>query len=259
MRNLLAAEFVRLWKRPLLWIVTALALVYPFLMLCTWYHNNQYFIEINDPSRILILDHFLFCGSNFLGYLIAAFVSLFLGAEYASGAIRSKIAVGCSRTSVYLSGLAAAAVGVFVLCFAATLFALAAGAPFYGFPRADAAAILLTLAGTLCAGMAYTALFTAACMAMGRNTAASGIVCALLALAMHYAANQLNIQLVVVNVQGSLRTVCQFLYDLLPAGQMSRFNSMSAERPLHLMGWSLVLSALSTAAGLGLFRRQDVQ
>ena len=108
MRNLLSANFARLRKSVLFWLGIAAMAVYAVIMLVSWYRTNQIILQSDRPEMAMGMDQFLFSFIGLIGILLAAFVGLFLGTEYSDGALRSKLIVGHSRSTVYLSNLFAA-------------------------------------------------------------------------------------------------------------------------------------------------------
>ncbi len=262
MKNLLAADLVRLRRSPGLWAAGLLALVFSFTMLFSWYHTNQVFIRLDDTGRVRHLEGFLFSYANYLSYLMAGLTALYLGTEFSSGGVRNKIARGVPRTGVYLSQMAAVALGGIAVCAVTPAVSLIVGLPLYGPPGAGAPAIILTLAGTMLTSLALSALFTAVFTAMGGGAAAV-IPCAILALAGQQAASQIKLYLLrceqLPGADARWYGLCRLLYDLLPSGQLARYAALETEGALAMAGWALALALLFTAAGLLLFRRQELR
>ena len=121
MRNLLSANFARLWRSRLFWI--AEAGVY------AWGVFAYFLLRVNSANGYPFENGntYFFNQMTFVGVTMACFSGLFIGTEYSDGAMRNKISVGHSRAKIYLANL------VTILCaglaqFAAyTLAALTAG------------------------------------------------------------------------------------------------------------------------------------
>ena len=224
--------------------------------------TNRVFLETGDTDSVRHLQDFLFAYANYLSYLIAGFAALHLGTEFSGGAVRNKITRGVPRTSVYLSHLTAVVLGGFAVCIVTPAVSLLAGLPLYGPPTAETSAILLALAGTLLTALALSALFTAIVTALSGGAAAI-ILCGALALAGQIAASQIRLYLLrceqLPGTDARWYGLCRLLYDLLPAGQLAQYAALETAgfRPMAL--WALALAVLSTAAGLLLFRRQELQ
>ncbi len=110
MNNLLSAEFSRLFRTKLFYIV--LASCVGISLVAVYYASKAYDLFYADQSFLhlscLQMSCFLYAG-----IVSAFFVSLFIGKEYSDGTIRNKLISGHSRISVYIAD--------FVVCFAAEL------------------------------------------------------------------------------------------------------------------------------------------
>lgn len=262
MGDLMSAGLVRLLRSHGLWAAGLLASVFSLAMLFSWYHTNQVFIDLGDADRILHLEEFLFSYANIYSYLMAGFAAMHLGTEFSSGGVRNMIAHGIPRTKVYLSQMAAVALGGFAVCIITPEVSLIVGLPLYGPPRSGVSVILRTLMGTMLTSLSLSALFTAVITAMG-GRAAAVIPCAALALTGQLAASQIRLYILRCEQMPGTDTrwygLCHLLYDFLPAGQLARYAALETAGFLSMAGWALVLTALSTAVGLFLFRRQELR
>lgn len=105
MCNLLSAEFVRLFKS----LTFKLSMLFSaglgaFLVLNRWRDMKmhpevyaEYGLEYSNA------DGFIFVGGIYLIIVMAVFIGIFVGTEYANGTIRNKLTAGHTRSSVYLS------------------------------------------------------------------------------------------------------------------------------------------------------------
>ena len=92
MRNLLRANFSRLWKSKALWLCAAGAFAF----------SAAFLLGLRaDPEGGTTLDEAFGQVFPFLPLLYAAFLSLFLGVEYQDGTLRNKIIAGHARWKVY--------------------------------------------------------------------------------------------------------------------------------------------------------------
>ena len=59
-------------------------------------------------------------------------------------------------------------------------------------------------------------------------------------------------------LEGTQRKVYQFLYDFLPGGQVVQCASMEAENPKLLAVYSSIIFVITTAVGMVLFCKKDI-
>ena len=225
---LLRANFYRLWRSAAFRVsVLVMAAAAVFELAVSYPHRAQPGILDNRYMIFVLMS----------GVVLSAFCSLFVGAEYSDGAIRNKIAAGHSRAAVYLANLLMTA----SLCAVFTLISLL-------YPNRAAAAIL-------CISLAYFLLFLGIYL-NSRLTEQAVIP------AREYIENgQILVQEAMPNpsyVRGIKRTIFEVLYNL-PGCQAVQLIATSASCPLRLPLVSLGAIAVSTAAGLFMFRRKDLK
>lgn len=126
MRNLLSANFARLRRSRLFWIMEASVFAWGVLV--------SFILKVNIQNGYPFdnANSYFFNEMTFIGITTACFSGFFIGTEYSDGTMRNKLMVGHSRVMVYLANL------IVVLCagiaqfVAYTLAALAAGPLFVG-------------------------------------------------------------------------------------------------------------------------------
>lgn len=104
MYKLLNASFYRLRKNKIFLGLVILTIIIAVFMLVSEYLNNIKYSSvfgISSNTTDILLMKFI----NIIGFFIAIFTSLFVGAEYSDGTIRNKIVAGHSRKNIYLSNL----------------------------------------------------------------------------------------------------------------------------------------------------------
>ena len=104
MYKLLNASFYRLRKNKIFLGLVILTIIIAVFMLVSEYLNNIKYSSvfgISSNTTDILLTNFI----NIIGFFIAIFTSLFVGAEYSDGTIRNKIVAGHSRKNIYLSNL----------------------------------------------------------------------------------------------------------------------------------------------------------
>lgn len=278
MRKLLRADLARLWKNKVFWLCAAFMAGAAVLMALNGYRD-----ALAYPEEHLPLDHVFFQYAPLAGGVCAIFTSLFLGTGYSDGAIRNKIAVGHTRSAVYLaSGTVSLTAGV-LMNGAWVLAMLAVGVPLLGWPECGGLMLLAYLLISVCMIAAFSAVFTLIGM-LDQNKAGAAVaalLCFLLLLlvAASYCYNRLqepemySAATIVMNggvelsdpmpnpdyLQGDLRKVFTFLVDFLPTGQGIQMSELEASHPLLLPAYSLFIAFAATGAGLALFRRKDLK
>ncbi len=102
MRKLLSANFIRLFRSQVFWVLEAAcaitgASIYLLAVINTreigelWYLNNG--------------NYYFFLGVIYIGFVMAVFSGFYIGVEYSDGTIRNKLTVGHSRESIYLANM----------------------------------------------------------------------------------------------------------------------------------------------------------
>ena len=278
MRKLLSANFSRLWRSKIFWLISG-------LMLC--WGGFAYVLMYVNCERLGIFDiscnAYFFQGNLCIGLALAVFSSLFIGTEYTDGGFRNQLSVGHKRFPIYLANL--------ILCSAAGILFLIAfwlGAMIVGLPLIGVE-VLTQLGkpawGIFCSCMAaisYSGLFCL--IAILDNTKVRAIVIGLLVavflvfggFATHNgltqpeyitrmetnAAGQLEVQENIPNpkyLTESERLVYQCLNEILPSCQALRpimpDADYSAAIPVCALGWTILLTLLGTA----IFQKKDIK
>ena len=271
MLKLLHASLFRLRKSRLLWLCMAVT----FAVSSAFARKMGGSGEITWKLDVAILQVF-----PFLSILYAAFLGLFLGAEYQDGTIRNKIVAGHTRSSVYLSQLGAAVLGCLGIMLAWAMSA-PVGSIRLGWFTAPWRTLLLRLVVLLMTLGATSAILTLVAMLIP-NRAVSSVAVILTALALlllsayFYNAlcepethplgslteNGFSIGEPAPNpnyIGGTLRTVYQFLTDTLPAGQAILLANEELAKPALSLGASLLITLLTAGAGILAFRRKDLK
>ena len=104
MYKLLNASFSRLRKNKIFLGLVILTIIIAAFMLISEYLDKVKYSSvfgISPNTTDILLTNFI----NIIGFFIAIFTSLFVGAEYSDGTIRNKIVAGHSRKNIYLSNL----------------------------------------------------------------------------------------------------------------------------------------------------------
>lgn len=279
MSRLLCADFAKLKKNRFFWLCIIGMVGFGLFMKIMEYITMQQYADEAPP-----LDSMLSVYSMVIGFLTAAFVSLFVGTEYSDGTIRNKIIIGHSRAAIYFSNLITCSAAGFFMCLAYLLPALAAGIPLCGIKTAD----FRYLAGMILCSFIMTLAFTSLCTLVGmlcQNKAMTAVITilsvCLLFVASVYISAKLNEPETypeisafaddgsviddrdVPNpgyVRGTQRQIYEFLDEFLPTGQSVILTRGDKGASFLLMSaYSAGITAVAAGMGIFIFRKRDIK
>lgn len=279
MSRLLCADFAKLKKNRFFWLCIIGMIGFGLFMKIMEYITMQQYADEAPP-----LDSMLSVYSMVIGFLTAAFVSLFVGTEYSDGTIRNKIIIGHSRTAIYFSNLIACSAAGFFMCLAYLLPALAVFIPLCGIKTAD----FRYLAGMILCSFIMTLAFTSLCTLVGmlcQNKAMTAVITilsvCLLFVASVYISAKLNEPETypeisafaddgsvidardVPNpgyVRGTQRQIYEFLDEFLPTGQSVILTRGGKDASFLLMSaYSAGITAVAAGMGIFIFRKRDIK
>lgn len=223
------------------------------------------------------LEFYFFAMASVMGVVFAAFISLFLSAELADGAVRNKLIVGHSRASVYLAD--------YLVCLGACLAFVAAWflggltgllciGPFSmspgevlvylliaaGFTASFAA--LFVLISLLCDNKALTVILSLA-LWLGLVLLAGAFYDRLHEPEMsggvmyqNGAFQELAPQPNPLYLAGLAQTVCQCLLEFLPTGQAQLVYGVEVQAPVRQLAFSLLFTGVALWTGIKLFEKK---
>ena len=279
MSRLLCADFAKLKKNRFFWLCIIGMVGFGLFMKIMEYITMQQYADEAPP-----LDSMLSVYSMVIGFLTAAFVSLFVGTEYSDGTIRNKIIIGHSRAAIYFSNLITCSAAGFFMCLAYLLPALAAGIPLCGIKTAD----FRYLAGMILCSFIMTLAFTSLCTLVGmlcQNKAMTAVI-TILSVCLFFAASvyisaKLNEPETypeisafaddgsvidardVPNpgyVRGTQRQIYEFLDEFLPTGQSVILTRGDKDASFLLMSaYSAGITAVAAGIGIFIFRKRDIK
>lgn len=276
MRKLLSANLLRLRKSAIFWLCVIVMAGIGALILI-----NQYLGQV-EYGYVVKLDNFVFGYSLMIGIAAAVFCSLFLGTEYSDGAIRNKLIVGHTRTSIYLSMLITSIIAAVLMCLAFLVVVCAVGIPLVGFVKAGARLFAIILLDSLVMVCATCSILTMICM-LTPNKAVAAIVCILLMIGLLLVAVDIMEKLtapefypvIQMSETGELitdetvpnpnyltdavRPLYEYALDILPTGQAYQFAGMQAVHLWQMPLYSLAIVALTTGIGMFFFRKKDIK
>ncbi|MDR1616788.1 MAG: ABC transporter permease [Syntrophomonadaceae bacterium] len=172
MKNLIRADFFRLFKDKIFYLLIGIAALLPIAANALFYFGYDIMVAQSPDAEALEkalkfvkafpLSLFAFEISNSAGLLAVIATALHVGREYMNGTIRNKIIAGHSRTAVYGSAFVVSATSALIIVTAFIVSMLALGIPLQGWGaeetlavclRQYAAGFLITLAAAAAANM----------------------------------------------------------------------------------------------------------
>lgn len=278
MRKLLNANFSRLWRCKIFWI----------LELGTFLFSAIAYLFVGVNIKNIGVDwimrnanFYLFVVLLYVGVLTSIFSSLFFGTEYSDGTIRNKLMVGHSRKSIYLSNWILNATVTVLLLMAHYLAAVVIGIPVGGIVVVSAIdQLLLKIVYSFVIALTYTAIFTMTTM-VNNNKASCAVINILLALLLLIAGfmifsaleqPEMKYRMVLQNdgsylmeenipnpryISGGLRTVYTIAEAVMPAAFSVRLASDNFAF-YHVVG-CVILTVLLTVLGETWFKKKDIK
>lgn len=281
MNKLLRANFTRLWKNKLFWG----CMIFMFLdafhtVLMQYLTYKQYGYE----KELYFYDNLAFGQTVAVSIISAIFIGLFIGTEYSNGTMRNKLVIGHSRGAIYFANLAvciAAALLLHVVYVATTLLS---GLIMFGTFINNAGYFFGTLAVSLIIVTAYAAMFLPMSTLITSKSAGvttvimTSLVLMILAMVINGALDAPEVfdAYTIIDasgeeysepemknpyyVSGLQRKIYEALYDIVPTCQAARIQlDDMPDDPAVIPLWSSAFIAVTTAAGVMLFRRKDLK
>ena len=275
MRNLLHANFSRLWRDKVFWGEVVLLFVTGVWCIGMMYRERVQYGWVHP------FDEQLFFYTLLVGCFLSVFCSLFFGIEYSDGTLRNKLIVGHTRSAIYCSGLLACVSEALLTAFAFLLPYCVLGAFLIDTQSKPTGQILLHFCISILLLIAFTSLYFMLTMLIEKRSTAA-VFCILFFFGMLLVAAVTKSRLdepemvtgysLTINgfeqtepepnplyLQPFTRAIFQFFFDLLPTGQVLQLTFFSVLHPLRLILCSVGITAASTALGLFCFGKKDLK
>lgn len=276
MRRLLRANFSRLLKNKLFWILISIELFMGGLFPVLHYMDNI------DEKSAWTMDSTIFIYTLFVPLMVSLLTALFIGSDYSDGTMRNKLIAGQVRKNIYAANLVVNMEAAFLLCFAFWISHVCIGTPLLGWFVSDAKKMLGYLLVTLTTVAACVAIFTLISM-LCSNKAYSVAGCILIIFMLLFVGVRITAALnepemydaysymsegVTVQedetpnpnyVSGVKRQIYNFLNEFLPGGQMIKLSNMNAEHLGRYAVYDGIIFASVTGCGILSFRRKDLK
>ncbi len=162
MYKLLDANFTRLKKNSVFWILIIATILISIGALIGQYRglllSKKYDVPMKTTEELML--SFL----AIIGFFIATFTSIFVGAEYSNGTIRNKIVVGNSRIKIFLSNLITSIVVGLIIEFMYLILIAIIAIPLFQKIQLSASSLFFIIIDIIMIIVAYSSLFN--CIAM---------------------------------------------------------------------------------------------
>lgn len=280
MRKLLSANFSRLWKSKIFWVLESLAAIAGAVLYITAIINEN---NIGNGWYLANGNDYFFIALIYAGAVIAVFSGFYIGSEYSDGTFRNKIAVGCTRSNIYLSNLIVVVVAGILFVITQMVASVCIGLPLFGTQIWEALSpVGWRIPAALVMILCYGAVFTFVVMQdsnKSRSLIISFVFALIIILGGLYIYGALQepefITRMVMQKDGSYqrefnlpnpryitgvtRTIYTFIDACIPASQ--GFNIACSEGEFNLLAivCQLGVSAVFTVAGVILFKKKDIK
>lgn len=276
MINLLSLNFARLKKNKMFLLGTALMFAAGVIL------PLSNFADAKKSGGSVPMDTSFFSYAVFIVILMSVFCSLFIGTEHSDGTIRNKIIVGHKRSTVYLSNLIVGIVTGFIMCAAYVVPYLCIGIPLLGKFEAGTNAAVILIIAVFFMSVAFVSFFTMVSM-LCQNKSITAVICIISAFMFLFAGTYINSRInepekfdgyvYTLNgetyseaeeinpnyISGTKRKVYEFMYDFLPGCQAVQIVDMSTESIDIMPLYSLIVTFITSAAGIVIFRKKDLK
>lgn len=274
MIRLLHADLSRMWRSKVLWVCAACAFLSDLantvleIALSNWKANTDGVII--DGFQVAI-------------FIVAIFATLFIGTDYSDNTVRNKLIIGSTRTQIYFANLFTVIVGGLVITAAGAIVSvvrcIVVGKQGLTMEPAEFA---LGIAVCVCAMISSCAFFTL--MGMLFTKKSSAVVWALFITVLAYFAaafigDRLREEEMVYGsyideatgeftemhlhpnssyISGTPRVILSTVYNVLSFGDITQVN-LETDNIMFLPLYSLTAAAVTTAAGVAVFRRKNIK
>lgn len=282
MSKLLSANFFRLKRDKIFWIVSAAMLVLSAFSMINNGITAQKYADQNIENNVTALESCYFNLMPMIGFFFSVFISLFLGTEYSEGTIRNKLISGHTRTDIYLSNYVICLVGtefIYVLFLIAGLV----GIPFFGIWKAPISQIIIYIIIGFFITASLTAILNMLSM-LSTNKAATAVLSIVLAFALMIIASSIynvlaepetTAEFISMSADGKVefgdeipnpayvfgleRKIDEWLVQFLPTGQGILAANSEISQPVLNIVYSIIIAAIVNIAGIFAFRKKDLK
>lgn len=282
MSKLLSANFFRLKRDKIFWIVSAAMLVLSAFSMINNGITAQKYADQNIENNVTALESCYFNLMPMIGFFFSVFISLFLGTEYSEGTIRNKLISGHTRTDIYLSNYVTCLVGtefIYVLFLIGGLV----GIPFFGIWKAPISQIIIYTVIGFFITASLTAILNMLSM-LSTNKAATAVLSIVLAFALMIIASSIynvlaepetTVEFISMSADGKVefgdeipnpayvsgleRKIDKWIVQFLPTGQGILAANSEISQPVLNIVYSIIIAVIVNIAGIFAFRKKDLK
>ncbi|MCH5207806.1 MAG: ABC transporter permease [Oscillospiraceae bacterium] len=283
MSRLVRGDFSRLFKSKVFWLGVIFMLGAAVVIVYVLWNQIQYERRFHPdyygpPDFILLYGIMLFDG-----IVISIFAGIFIGSDYRYGTIRNKLIMGHSRTAIFLSNLIICFTSAFIMhiVYIAVIVGAAAAGLTDKFEMSPEE-ILIYILISVCSVLAMTSVILLLCMLIPSRTASTVVALVLSIMALfaaqmidgiRYKGESVNTVLpdgyvvshyVYIDDMSTTGRIIKFVNDYLPQNQLFQLvnrrsvDNIKLDKEIFPL-YSLSLVALSTTAGILVFRKKDLK
>ncbi len=279
MTKLLSANFSRLMRDKMLWIVSAAIFILSAYMII---RNGMSISDIDSVNNIRTLNACYFNILPAISFFYAVFISFFIGTDYSDGTIRNKIVIGHSRTDIYLSNYITSFAGSMIILIA-MLIGCAIGFYFFGSWQGGIKDFFIKILLSILITAVFTAVITLISMLTTNKTII--LVLALVAcVALLFCGNMIYERLlnpeftrdfISYNIDGTInfgpekpnpayvggtkRQIYEWLLQFLPSCQSILIANEEITNPLLNIVYSVIFTIAVNVCGVLAFRKKDLK
>lgn len=281
MIRLLHANFYRLKKNKVFIGIIIITIIASFVMLFDTYQGNIANEKYNMTKTPIDRTYIIYI--NIISFLIAIFVSIFVGTDYSDGTIRNKIIVGHSRKNIYLSNLIISIVVGLVLEIIHLTIVTIIGIPLIGKIQMNILDFLYIILNMILLIIVFSSIFNFISM-LCSNVTLSTVGSLLLILIMYVfcmsisvvanSTKELKIQdfdengnlitqyIEDKNYPGDFnKNLCKTVINILPTGQAMELSDVNIDMkeikiyPLYSLGGIIIINVL----GIYMFNKKELK
>ena len=281
MIRLLHANFYRLKKNKVFIGIIIITIIASFVILFNTYQGNIINEKYNMTKTPIDRTYIIYI--NIISFLIAIFVSIFVGTDYSDGTIRNKIIVGHSRKNIYLSNLIISIVVGLVLEIIHLTIVTIIGMPLIGKIQMNILDFLYIILNMILLIIVFSSIFNFISM-LCSNVTLSTVGSLLLILIMYVfcmsisvvanSTKELKIQdfdengnlitqyIEDKNYPGDFnKNLCKTVINILPTGQAMELSDVNIDMkeikiyPLYSLGGIIIINVL----GIYMFNKKELK
>lgn len=280
MRKLLSANFSRLLRSKIFWVLEGISAAADILFYVLAVINTR---NLSSDWYLGNGNYYFFLVLVYIGIVMAVFTGFYVGTEYSEGTIRNKLSAGHSRTDIYFANMTVVVTAGILFTFTHILVSICVGFPFLGGLIWDALApvgwrFFMGFLTLLCYGGIFT-FFSMLDSSKSRNVIVTFTLSLLIILGGMYTSSRLLqpefISLMIMQedgsyqrvdgypnnkyISGTTRTAYTMIDACIPSSQALSICRRQGEfHPLSAAGL-LAVSAAFTSMGVLCFKKKDIK